>query len=303
MRWLRNGLVLALAVGLTGAPALAQEDLLMPLVPVPTKPKKKRPKPKPAAKPPPASDASDLLAPLPAAKSELVVKLAPGAKAGAVLFLDGKEVGPLTSRPHVLPPGEHSVVVRRPGYAELNKKVNLVAGKTTEVVAVLSPISGFLSVRADQTGAQVLIDDQLVGEVPLSELLVAPGSREVVVRKEGFEESRQSVTVLAGKDYTVSAQLTVAARTVTAYADRPENPVLVPADSEVTSSLTPGPSEDEPLYTRWYVWAGAAAVVVAAATTFVVVSSPQKFDKHGACGGHCDAFINEPAGLRPLGAH
>jgi PEGA domain len=55
-------------------------------------------------------------------------------------------------------PGEHTLVVRRPGYTEFSQRVTVEAGQLTEVVATLEPSVGVVAVTVDVPGASVLID-------------------------------------------------------------------------------------------------------------------------------------------------
>jgi hypothetical protein len=286
--------VLALVFAVAASPAFAQDDdLLSPLAP--STPKKKAPakaKAKaPAKKAPPPSDSDDLLAPLtPAAKTELLVKLSGGLK-GAKLFVDRKEVGPLPAAAVELAAGEHLVVVKRPGYADFSKTVNVAAGKQTEVTASLDAVAGLVTVTCDQSGAMVSLDGKAIGPAPVNELVVPPGEHTFTLRKAGFEDEVERVVVRAGRDIPVEVKMTPAAKVVTAYADRPERTDLNPGDTGATGPLeTKGTvTEPGPLYTRWYVIAGAAAVVVAAAAgTAVAVSSANRpLTPETICQGPC----------------
>jgi len=120
--------------------ALAQDDLLAPLAPSePAKPKPK-PKAKPKAKPvhvaPKARD-EDLLAPLAKAKTQLWVKIPGGAATDAVFALDGTPMGALPDHAIDVSAGEHTVVVKRPGYVDYSQKIMVSEGQTAEMTAAL----------------------------------------------------------------------------------------------------------------------------------------------------------------------
>lgn len=197
------------------------------------------------------------LAPI-AAKAEVSVKLSSSTLSGAVLSIDGKEVGtlPLPSQP--VSPGEHSITVKRPGYAAFVKKLLVPGGKLVEVEAKLTPVAAVLSVTSDVPGAQVLLNGRSIGTVPLIEVEVPAGPAELEVVKEGYAESRQKLTLVAGKDYPVSVkfQPEEVART-----DKPLRDDLTP------SLVDPGPaavvsSEPEPVWKKWYLWVAIGVVVV-----------------------------------------
>ncbi len=267
--------VLAFALSVAAGPAFAQEDdLLAPLTPA-TKEKPKRTKKPPKEKKPAPKPDDELLAPLtPSGKTELIVKLAVPVK-GAKLFVDDNEVGAFPVQPLTVSPGEHTIAVKRAGYGDFVKKVTVAAGKSTEVVAALEAVAGFLSVTADVPDAQVFLDGSPLGTAPLTEVLLPPGNHEVAVRKEGHRPDVQRLAVRAGKEYQINARLEPEVAVAAVTTDRPERTELLPP-------VTAGPElpietvtqvDEEPLYKKWYVWAGVGAVVVAASTTAIVVNN------------------------------
>ncbi|MDY7228510.1 PEGA domain-containing protein [Hyalangium rubrum] len=314
---LRRAAVFALLAALVAPPALAQDDDL--LVPIEATPKESKPKPKPAKrrpakkpakkpataqKPPPApAPEDDLLVPIAAGKTELLVRLGGGVK-GARLLVDNKEVGALPQGAFTVEPGEHLVVVRRPGFAEFSRRINVEKGKTAELSVALDAVAGVVSVNADVPGAKVSIDGQPRGQVPLANVELKPGSHEIVVSREGFESDVSRIAVRAGRDYTVSAHLKPVEGSkppVVASADRPQQPVLTPTTptvdplTPVAPPEEPSVSEDRPWFKRWYVWAGVGAVVAAAAAGTVVATqggSARPLSPEEVCGGTCDGTLN-----------
>jgi hypothetical protein len=309
----RRFAVLAVLATLLAPGAFAQDDLFVPLEPTKPaakpkpKPAKRRAKPKPAKKPvaAPAPDASDDFAvPMVEQKGRLLVKLGGGLK-GARLFVDSTEVGALPMDALELPAGEHTVAVRRPGYADFIRRVPVAASKTAEVAVSLTPVAGVVAVNSDVASAQVSIDGQPRGPVPLSGIVLKPGSHEIVVSREGFEPDKQRIAVKAGKDYTVTANLRPLPGTASApvaRADTPKETNLLPPTPTATanpSPLAPLPKEESvsrPWFKRWYVWAGVGAVVAAAAAGAVVATQGaggDPLDPVAVCGGQgCDAVIN-----------
>ncbi|HEX8436487.1 PEGA domain-containing protein [Archangium sp.] len=312
---LRRAFLIALVLCFATPSAFAQgmDDLLAPLTPS-TKSKgkgkttKRRP-PKtskagkgsgkgsrqaPAPEPEASSGAADLLAPL-VKKTELLVKL-PGGPRGARLFVDDKDVGTLPRGALEVSPGEHTVAVRRPGYRDFSRRVTAKEGEVTEVGVLLDPVMGFVTVKADVAGARVIVDGEDKGTVPLEGLLLSAGSHEIVVKREGFRSETQNITVRAGKEYSVDANLRPVA---VAQNDKPRAPVLTPSATTSPSPLTqevPEVSSSAPLTRRWYFWAGVGAVVTAAAVGTMVATQPQPLDPHkDVCGGRCDTIINGPA--------
>jgi hypothetical protein len=300
---------LFLVLAVAAAPALAQDDDLAPL---PTKPKPKpaaprqRPKAQPK-KPAPAPVANDDdLAPLPAQKGDLLVKLT-GLVKGAKLFIDDREIGTLPQPAQSVAIGEHSVSVRRLGYATLNKRVNVTANKTVDVNVSLEAVSAVLSVSSDVAGAQVFVNGRLVGTTPLYDVEVPPGSFEIAVKKDGYRDGSQVLSAKAGKDYPIEVKLgaPISAGAVATTSDAPLNndlaPPLVGNDSSLTTTTT---VDNSPVYQRWWFWTAAVAVVAGVVVTGVVVASntgpaPSVHQKD-FCMAKCDGWINQPAAIVPL---
>ncbi len=274
---------LLLAVFAFSQTSFAQDDDdLAPLAPKKPKPAAKpkpAPKPKPAVKPAvKALVEDDDLAPLASSKGDLNIKL-PQGLSNAIVSIDNKDVGPFPIGPQTLPVGEHSVKVRRLGYADFVKKVTVLSGKTVDVEAKLTAVNAILSVTSDVPEAQVFVNGRLAGTAPISELEVPAGVTEINVRKTGFKDDIKRLTLIAGKDYPVVVKFNPGTTTtVVATSDRPAETKLTPDEDP---SLVTGPAvtttvEETPIYGRWYFWAGVAAVAVGAVViTGVVVNNNQ----------------------------
>jgi hypothetical protein len=287
------------------APAPVDDDLFVP-IPSPSK------KPATAKKPAPAPVEDDLIVPIPGGKGEVLVKLGGGIK-GARLFVDNKDVGALPlSAPLSVDEGEHTLVVRRPGFADFTRRVTAQQDKPTEVAVTLEAVAGVVAVSADVPGASVTINGQPRGQVPLAGLVLKPGSYDILVSKEGFQPETKNLAVKAGKDYTVAVNLRPAEATepaAVASADRPERPKITPTEPAVTDNpMAPIADEESevstgtPWFKRWYVWAGVGVVAAAAVGTVVATQggAGKPLTPGDVCGGPCDGTIN---GVVRAGAH
>ncbi|AKQ64259.1 Serine/threonine protein kinase [Myxococcus hansupus] len=311
--------------------ALAQDDdFLAPLTspsesskskPKPGKAKvvKKKPAPKKPAraakgKKPAAPPDDDLLAPLTPVKTEVLVRLT-GNVRGAKLFVDGKEFGVLSSAvvPVEVKPGEHQLLVRRAGYADFTRRIDVKPGSQAEVLVSLDATMGFATLTADVADAVVLVDGQQVGEVPQTNVLLRPGSREVEFRAPGFRPDVHNITVFAGRSYEVKGNLRPAMDNSIASADAPKSPVLEPSSkarnydepapglSFADDTEAPEVSSSKPWYGRWYVWAGIGAVVAAGTVGAVMAtqgSAASPLSSTDVCGGPCDGVIGGARSVR-----
>jgi hypothetical protein len=296
----------ALLVCLTSFAATAQDDLLAPL-----DANKPKPKPKPKAKPVPhvkrpAKPSDDeMVGPLVKKKAQIAIKVTPSSK-DAVLFVDGNSEGLVPDHPLELTPGEHTLTVKRPGYADFTKRLTVGEGQVLELGAALEATSGVLTVSSEPDGAEVLVDGRPMGSAPLRDMLLSSGGHDVLVRNAGYEDDLSHLIVKPGKQYNVAAHLKAAppaVRTLIATSDRPEVTHLTPSDTAVkpvSTGVTATADDDGPLYKRWYFWAGAAAVVAAAVVAGIVVanngnaSSPTGFAVCGPAG--CNSCLGAPAG-------
>jgi hypothetical protein len=77
-----------------------------------------------------------------------------------------------------------------------------------EVIEPKPPPTGSLSITSRPEGAEVYLDDELRGRTPLTLEDLAPGSYELMVTLEGYEDWERSVVVRAGVITSVMAELT-----------------------------------------------------------------------------------------------
>jgi PEGA domain-containing protein len=276
--------------------APSDDDLIVPM-PAPSK------KPATAKKPEPTPSDDDLIVPI-GGKGQLLVKVPAGMK-GARLLVDNKDMAalPMTA-PLQLDAGEHTVIVRRPGFNDFTRRVTTQSGKPVELAATLEAVAGVVAVTADVADADVTVNGQPRGKAPLNNLVLKPGSYDIVVSKQGFQPETKNIAVRAGKDYTVAVSLRPAETTAVASADAPKQPNLTPPAPAVTQNPTipltqpePEVAQSPPLYKRWYVWVGAGVVAAAATGVLVATQSggtrPLDANKD-VCGGTCDGTINAP---------
>lgn len=307
---LRSSVVLLLVVALPMAALAQDDDDLAPLAPLGKPKPRPKPKPKPVPakpKPRPAVVEDDLapIAPI-AAKGDLVVKVAANL-AGSILSVDGREVGALPLPPQNIPSGEHTITVKRPGFAAFVKKVQIPGGKSVEVEAKLTAVAAVLTVTSDVPGAQVLLNGRSIGIVPLTELEVPPGPAEIAVIKEGFREETQKINFVVGKEYPIVVKFNLAPDTTLTASDRPVDTRLTPDIGTSTPVTGVAVAPSEPITSKWYFWTGIAAAVVAVGVGVGVgvAAAPVPLTEKAICGNAgCDGCIGLSckAGFRPMGS-
>lgn len=130
--------------------------------------------------------------------------------AGASAVLDGGLAQLPTPGTFInVPPGQHVVIVTKPGYQSSTTTVNVSVGTTANVLVTLEQVvaAGGISVSSTPKGSGLYVDDLYQG---ITEMIVGnlqPGPHKVTVAEPGYQTSTQTVTVLSGQVVPVSFTL------------------------------------------------------------------------------------------------
>ncbi|HWQ67744.1 MAG TPA: PEGA domain-containing protein [Methanospirillum sp.] len=131
-----------------------------------------------------------------------------------------------------LTPGSYTVSLQHPDYQSYVTTVAVIAGQITPVNPVLtasshpSATNGTLSIASSPAGAQVFIDNLLVGVTPLVLPTTRPGVHTLLLKMNGYQDYSNEAEIKAGMTTTASVNL---------------SPVA-PATMTATSTPTPLPS-------------------------------------------------------------
>lgn len=133
---------------------------------------------------------------------------------GAAVYIDGDYRG-LTIPDDLLDindlsPGQHALVVVKPGYQDFSAPVSVKAGEIVQVLAPLaSSYHGVASAEIASTpaGADVFVNSVYAGVTPLSFNEVPPGNYTVEITMEGFIPFYTSGQVARGQSIHVFASL------------------------------------------------------------------------------------------------
>jgi serine/threonine-protein kinase len=127
---------------------------------------------------------------------------------GAVIFLDGVEVGHSPFADGSTHPGLHTVKVERAGFASAQLGFELVAGVTLAPLRfVLQPTSATLRLRSEPNGAAVLLDGKPIGSAPLEGGFVDPGVHELRVEAKGYRPWARKIEAKIGESIDLEARL------------------------------------------------------------------------------------------------
>jgi TolB-like protein len=127
---------------------------------------------------------------------------------GATILVDDRTAGtsPATV---VLAEGAHRVVLRREGYRDETRNVQVVAGRDrTETFSLREIPRGSISVTTDPPGCTVLVDGTAIAaRTPVSRFQVYEGTHQVEVRLEGYESQTREVTITGRENATIELSL------------------------------------------------------------------------------------------------
>jgi serine/threonine-protein kinase len=179
---------------------------------------------------PPAKDFTEAAAPPtpalpkeepPVAVGRVLVRTLP---AGARVSVDGKDYGPSPAAVRELAPGTHRVRITQNGYATEDRRVFITASRPAQSMTVTlarssvaappqAPVgsaghfTGALLVESRPTGANVYVDNHMVGTTPMSLPEVTAGSHAIRLEHDGYRRWSASVRIVASEQNRVTASL------------------------------------------------------------------------------------------------
>jgi hypothetical protein len=124
----------------------------------------------------------------------------------AEVFVDGAAMGKAPFDRADVPAGKHFVVVRKQGFADWKRELDLEAGGSIALTAELSA-SGTLKVLSNIAGADVYVDGQPLGKTPLTVPDVPAGEHILEVKHPGYVPAKQTLHVNGGEQKVLSADL------------------------------------------------------------------------------------------------
>ena len=196
-------LCLALAVLIVvAAPELAYQDPNGKVKPKPTPTPKATPRPAESPRRVPTTPA-----PKPSAPGELTVKTG---ITGTAVTLDGRARGStdrdgLLNLPN-LTPGDHILIVSKPGYQSEERRITVVARESQIVELALTPLPVALSVSVNIAGAKIQIANQTY-EDAVTDLRLPPSDYEIRVSKTGYKTLSSRIELEVGKPKKISLTL------------------------------------------------------------------------------------------------
>ena len=106
-----------------------------------------------------------------------------------------------------LQPGQHSIVVSKPGYTTDTRMVNVMSGNRATVIVHLSQLTAILVVKSDPASANVYIDGRDSGIRTPGQVSVDKGQHVVLVRKLGYIDETMSTQFVLGQTFNFAPTL------------------------------------------------------------------------------------------------
>jgi len=119
--------------------------------------------------------------------------------ANAEVFIDGQAAGTAPIRLTDLPLGTHRYVISAPLHEGATGEFVFRQGANLLIVEELETSAGKWEVRSTPSGADVYIDDELVGQTPLSATDISNDLHRVRVSKEGYGSVFREVDTQSGE--------------------------------------------------------------------------------------------------------
>jgi hypothetical protein len=130
---------------------------------------------------------------------------------GAQVSVDGRN-DPSWATPYNmagLTPGQHTIVMTKPGYSSETRNVEVASGSKSFLVVQLAQLSATLSVASTPAGAAIFMDGKDTGRVtPVQFSVDKAGSHSFVFKKQGYLEETTTATLQVGQTIHLSPTLT-----------------------------------------------------------------------------------------------
>lgn len=121
----------------------------------------------------------------------------------ARIRIDGVDIGQTPLVNVEVEPGEHQLSISKDRYLDFGETIN-VEGRTVEqsFSASLEPAWATVSLTTTPSGADVLVDGELIGSTPLNAEIIQ-GQRALVLKLAGHKAWQEEFDVLAGEDFSI----------------------------------------------------------------------------------------------------
>jgi serine/threonine protein kinase len=134
---------------------------------------------------------------------------------GAQVLVDNKSDQSVITPQTVfsLAPGLHTLTISKDGYTAAARTVQITAGAQSNLVVQLELPTGSLTVASNPSAAYIVIDGASTGHMTPAQISVAPGNHTLTLRKMGYLDATDAISVKAGEQQSRSLSLLTAGST------------------------------------------------------------------------------------------
>ena len=159
---------------------------------------------------------------------------------GAEIWVNGVKKG-VSSWNGVLNSGNYIFEARKEGYKSSKISQHITSGKANQSfeLPAPTPIYGSLVVSGTPIAADVTLDGNVVGSLPLKLSEVLAGAHTLTITKSGYEIDKQSITISEGKATTINVALKKLSESTPAAAQPSQS--VQPSAPKVVAGLTSAP--------------------------------------------------------------
>jgi len=125
---------------------------------------------------------------------------------GAGIYINGKKIGTTPVNLSLIT-GHYNITLKASGYKEQTLKVSLTPGETRSLNVTLTPLPARLNVTSIPPGAEVYLNNTLLGRAPIV-MNVSPGKYTLRVSLQGYKEHIESINLNPNKTKTITVPLT-----------------------------------------------------------------------------------------------
>jgi len=109
-----------------------------------------------------------------------------------------------------LTPGTYTVTLRKAGYLDYTEVVNLNPNEIYDIKAVMQPgttATGWIVIYSDPAGVDVYLNNKKITTAPTTITDVQPGTYDLQLKKDGYEDWFYTISVTAGQITRIDATL------------------------------------------------------------------------------------------------
>lgn len=119
-----------------------------------------------------------------APETEVTIDSSP--ESGATVLVEGGTtiVTPATLRG--LPEGQLNILLKKERFRDTEDQIRVEAGPPQKFVIEMEPLVGYLTLETDPTGAEVRLDDKLIGTTPLTKFPVGVGEHKYTLSLKNY---------------------------------------------------------------------------------------------------------------------